>query len=63
MSIVLVTLPGAPKPSAEAQKKEAELEMAIERRIKGSFSFSYSHSFLSFLCCTNRRLSRRRKRT
>ncbi|XP_046413904.1 protein phosphatase 1B isoform X2 [Neodiprion pinetum] len=34
MSIVLVTLPGAPKPSAEAQKKEAELEMAIERRIK-----------------------------
>ncbi|XP_012272119.1 protein phosphatase 1B isoform X2 [Orussus abietinus] len=34
MSIVLVTFPGAPKPSPEAQKKEAELEMAIERRIK-----------------------------
>ncbi|XP_076666855.1 protein phosphatase 1B isoform X2 [Andrena cerasifolii] len=34
MSIVLVTFPAAPKPSPEAQKKEAELEMAIERRIK-----------------------------
>ncbi|XP_033217890.1 protein phosphatase 1A isoform X2 [Belonocnema kinseyi] len=34
MSIVLVTFPGAPKPCPEAQKKEAELEMAIERRIK-----------------------------
>ncbi|XP_024938916.1 protein phosphatase 1B isoform X2 [Cephus cinctus] len=34
MSIVLVTFPGAPKPSPEAQKMEAELEMAIERRIK-----------------------------
>ncbi|XP_011310044.1 protein phosphatase 1B isoform X2 [Fopius arisanus] len=34
MSIVLVTFPAAPKPSADAQKKEAELEMAIERRIK-----------------------------
>ncbi|KZC11184.1 Protein phosphatase 1B [Dufourea novaeangliae] len=34
MSIVLVTFPAAPKPSPEAQKKEAELETAIERRIK-----------------------------
>lgn len=34
MSIVLVTFPGAPKPSPEAQKKEAELEVTIERRIK-----------------------------
>ncbi|XP_057337208.1 protein phosphatase 1B isoform X2 [Microplitis mediator] len=34
MSIVLVTFPAAPKPSIEAQKKEAELETAIERRIK-----------------------------
>ncbi|KAG7202896.1 hypothetical protein KM043_010040 [Ampulex compressa] len=34
MSIVLVTFPAAPKPNPEAQKKEAELEMAIERRIK-----------------------------
>ncbi|XP_054010564.1 protein phosphatase 1B isoform X1 [Hylaeus anthracinus] len=34
MSIVLVTFPAAPKPSPEAQKKEVELEMAIERRIK-----------------------------
>ncbi|XP_034942633.1 protein phosphatase 1B isoform X2 [Chelonus insularis] len=34
MSIVLVTFPAAPKPSLEAQKKEAELELAIERRIK-----------------------------
>ncbi|KAK0182257.1 hypothetical protein PV327_000412 [Microctonus hyperodae] len=34
MSIVLVTFPAAPKPSVEAQMKEAELEMAIERRVK-----------------------------
>ncbi|XP_015120316.1 protein phosphatase 1B isoform X2 [Diachasma alloeum] len=34
MSIVLVTFPAAPKPNAEAQRKEAELEKAIERRIK-----------------------------
>ncbi|RLU14969.1 hypothetical protein DMN91_012856 [Ooceraea biroi] len=34
MSIVLVTFPAAPKPSPEAQRQEAELEMAIERRIK-----------------------------
>ena len=34
MSIVLVTFPAAPKPNPEAQKKEAELEMDIERRIK-----------------------------
>ncbi|XP_032664667.1 protein phosphatase 1A isoform X1 [Odontomachus brunneus] len=34
MSIVLVTFPAAPKPSPEAQRQEAELEMALERRIK-----------------------------
>lgn len=48
MSIVLVTFPAAPKPSLEAQKKEAELEMVIERRIKeivaemeGKANFNY----------------------
>jgi hypothetical protein len=35
MSIVLITFPGAPKPSPEAKKKEAELDMYIERTIKG----------------------------
>ncbi|KAI4487950.1 hypothetical protein M0802_011654 [Mischocyttarus mexicanus] len=34
MSIVLVTFPAAPKPNSEAQEKEAELEIAIERSIK-----------------------------
>lgn len=55
MSIVLVTFPAAPKPSIEAQKKEAELETAIERRIKGSLNFSYSHSIFSLCCCFNPR--------
>lgn len=34
MSIVLITFPGAPKPSPEAKKKEAELDLFIERTIK-----------------------------
>ncbi|XP_011062398.1 PREDICTED: protein phosphatase 1B isoform X2 [Acromyrmex echinatior] len=34
MSIVLVTFPAAPKPNPEALKQEADLEMAIARRIK-----------------------------
>lgn len=55
MSIVLVTFPAAPKPNPEAQKEEAELEMALERRIKGSFIFSYLHPLYSFCCCINSR--------
>ncbi|KAH0549696.1 Protein phosphatase 1B [Cotesia glomerata] len=34
MSIVLVTFPAAPKPNIKALKKEAELEMIVERRMK-----------------------------
>ncbi|XP_048509955.1 protein phosphatase 1B isoform X2 [Athalia rosae] len=49
MSIVLVTLPGAPKPSAEAQKKEAELEKAIERRIKEIVAQQESQEGVDFL--------------
>ena len=60
MSIVLVTFPGAPRPSLEAQRKEAELETAIERRIKGSFTFPFIYSMLSLCCCLNTR-SRARK--
>lgn len=53
MSIVLVTFPAAPKPNPEAQKKEAELEMDIERRIKGSLTFPYSNQLYSLCCCIN----------
>ncbi|XP_017789773.1 PREDICTED: protein phosphatase 1B-like [Habropoda laboriosa] len=53
MSIVLVTFPAAPKPNPEAQEKEAELEMAIERRIKGSLTFPYTHQLYSLCCCIN----------
>ena len=62
MSIVLVTFSGAPKPSPEAQKREAELEMVIERSIKGSLSFSFSHSLFT-LCCGINAHTRYRKCT
>ncbi len=35
MSIVLVTFPGAPSPTAEAIQKEKQLEEVIERRVNG----------------------------
>ncbi|XKL64067.1 hypothetical protein PGB90_004153 [Kerria lacca] len=38
MSIVLVTFPGAPTPTAEAIQKEKQLEDVIERRIKSIVS-------------------------
>ena len=62
MSIVLVTFPGAPKPNPDAKKKEAELDMFIERIIKGSVSYPYLFSILSLCCCLNSRRSRSRKR-
>lgn len=34
MSIVLVTFPGAPTPSAEAIQKEKQLEELLERRVR-----------------------------
>lgn len=35
MSIVLLTLPGAPKVSEEAIKKEKEMEDIIEKKVAG----------------------------
>lgn len=35
MSIVLLTLPGAPKISEEAIKKEKEMEDIIEKKVAG----------------------------
>lgn len=35
MSLVLITLPGAPKVSEEAKKKEQELEDLIEKKVTG----------------------------
>ncbi|OXU21617.1 hypothetical protein TSAR_001379 [Trichomalopsis sarcophagae] len=55
MSIVLITFPAAPKPNIEAKKKEAELDMFIERTIKGSLSIPYMYPLLSLCCCINRR--------
>jgi len=45
MSIVLVTFPGAPKPSAEAIAKEAELEATLERLIKSKYFSLYLLQF------------------
>ena len=36
MSVVLITLPGAPEISQEAIKKEKNLEDLIEKKITGS---------------------------
>ena len=35
MSLVLITLPGAPKVSEEAVKREQELEDLMERKVTG----------------------------
>lgn len=62
MSIVIVKFPAAPKPTFESLKREADLDMEIERRIKGSMNFSYySHILLSFCCCINSRTRTRKK--
>lgn len=37
MSIVLVTFPGAPKPSDEAKQKDDELNKAIENEVVRKF--------------------------
>ena len=37
MSVVLVTFPGAPKVSEEAQKKDAEIDKRLEVLINGIF--------------------------
>lgn len=61
MSIVLVTFPAAPKPCPEAQKLEAELEMFIENKIKGSLTYAYIHSLCTLCGCINPRSYSRRK--
>lgn len=58
MSIILVKFPAAPKPNVEAQNEDAELDMDIERRIKGSMKFSL---LLSYCCCINTRTKIRKK--
>lgn len=51
MSIVLVVFPGAPKPTEEAIQADKELNIAIERRIKGSVAFVFLNlPFLLFSC-------------
>ncbi len=37
MSLILITLPNCPKPSAEEIKKEEELESNLRKIIKGKF--------------------------
>lgn len=44
MSIVLVTFPGAPKPSSDALQADKDLEATLERLIKGCFGFLTSQS-------------------
>lgn len=53
MSIVLVVLPGAPKPTNEAIQAEKELNATIERRIKGKrlLNHFYSLFFCTLLIC------------
>lgn len=38
MSVILVCMPGAPKVSPEAVKKEAELDKYLESRVEGGAS-------------------------
>lgn len=38
MSVVLICLPGAPKVTAEAVKREAELDKYLESRVEGAAS-------------------------
>lgn len=37
MSVVLVTFPGAPKVSPEAQRKDKELKEVLEKKVQGKF--------------------------
>lgn len=46
MSVVLVCLPGAPKISEEAVKKEEELDKYLETRVEGQhMQHVYTHTF------------------
>lgn len=41
MSVVLVTFPGAPKISPEAQQKDAQLNANLEKRVEGTNLYFY----------------------
>lgn len=43
MSVVLVCLPGAPKISEEAVKKEEELDKYLESRVEGQHTTTREH--------------------
>lgn len=46
MSVVLVCLPGAPKISEEAVKKEEELDKYLETRVQGQHTqHMFTHTF------------------
>lgn len=45
MSVVVVCLPGAPKISEEAVKKEEELDKYLETRVKGQRTLLYTHTY------------------
>lgn len=45
MSVVLVCLPGAPKISEEAVKKEEELDKYLETRVEGQHTHIALHTY------------------
>lgn len=63
MSIVLVTFPGAPKPSPEAQQAEKELDETLRQRLTGCYTSllhacSHTHRVRSRNIAQLRRCSR-----
>lgn len=46
MSVVLVCFSGAPKVSAEAVKREQELDKYLESRVEGTLTFLHHHTYL-----------------
>lgn len=44
MSVVLVCFSGAPKVSAEAVKREQELDKYLESRVEGTLTFLHHHT-------------------
>lgn len=51
MSVVLVCLPGAPKVSEEAVKKEEELDKYLESRVEGQHFLHTTDISLIWCCC------------
>lgn len=48
MSVVLVCLPGAPKVSEEAVKKEEELDKYLETRVEGEYTAHTNRCFWTY---------------